>query len=231
MSIAKQLYQLQEIDLAIESAEQALQQIASQLGQDEAVAAVRNRLAAESQHLEELNKQQHSIEWEIDDLTGKLADSERQLYSGKIGNPKELANLQHEVVSLKAQRGRLEDKALEIMDRAELLAQKVATISSELEAAEAEWHSQQQQLSTDRDRLKTMLSELEDKRRQLLARIESRAAELYRQLKEQKRQAVVKVVQGICGGCRISLPSVELQRARGGNLAQCSSCGRILFLD
>jgi len=231
MSIAKQLYQLQEIDLAIESAEQALQQIASQLGQDEAVAAVRNRLAAESQHLEELNKQQHSIEWEIDDLTGKLANFERQLYSGKIGNPKELANLQHEVVSLKAQRGGLEDKALEIMDRTELLAQKVATISSELEAAEAEWHSQQQQLSTDRDRLKTVLSELEDKRRQLLARIESRAAELYRQLKEQKRQAVVKVVQGICGGCRISLPSVELQRARGGNLAQCSSCGRILFLE
>jgi len=231
MSIAKQLYQLQEIDLAIESAEQALQRIASQLGWDEAVAAVRNRLAAESQRLAELNKQQHSIEWEIDDLTGKLANFERQLYSGKIGNPKELANLQHEVVSLKAQRGGLEDKALEIMDRAELLAQKVATISSELEVAEAEWHSRQQQLSTDRDRLKTELSELKDKRQQFLARIESQPVELYRQLKEQKSQAVVKVVQGICGGCRISLPSVELQRARGGNLAQCSSCGRILFLD
>jgi len=231
MSIVQQLYQLQEIDLAIESAEQALQRIASQLGWDEAVAAVRNRLAAESQYLEELNKQQHSIEWEIDDLTGKLAAFEGQLYSGKIGNPKELANLQHEVVSLKAQRGGLEDKALEIMDRAELLAQKVATISSELETAQAEWQSQQQQLSTDRDKLKTVLSELEDKRRQLLARIESQPVELYRQLKEQKSQAVVKVVQGICGGCRISLPSVELQRARGGNLAQCSSCGRILFLD
>jgi len=231
MSVVKQLYQLQEVDLELESSEQALQQIISQLGRDETVAATREKLALASQRLEELTKQQHSVEWEIDGISGKLANFEGQLYSGKIGNPKELANLQQEVVSLKAQRSGLEDKVLEIMDQAELLTGQVATIGSELKVVEAEWHRRQQQLSVDRDKLEAALSELKDKRRLLSDGIEPRAVELYHQLREQKSPAVVKVVQGICGGCRISLPSVELQRARGGSLAQCSSCGRILFLD
>jgi len=231
MSIAKQLYQLQEVDLEIESSEQALKQIASQLGESEAVVEARNKLALESQHLEELRRQQHSLEWEIDDLTGKLTNAERELYGGRISNPKELTNLQREVDGLKARRNELEDKALEIIDLVELATASVAAKSSELKALEAEWHSQQQRLSTDMEQLKTVLSELKSKWQQLSAKIDSQTVEFYHQLKTQKGQAVVKVVQGICRGCRISLPSIELQRARGGSLVQCSSCGRILFLD
>lgn len=230
MSIAKQLYQLQEVDLEIESSEQALQQIAGQLGESEAVVEAQNKLALESQHLEELKRQQHSLEWEIDDLTGKLAAAERELYSGKISNPKELANLQHEVDGLKTRRNELEDKALEVMDQVELTAKSVAAKSNELKALKTEWHSQQQRLSADMEQLKTVLSELKSERQLLSAKIDPQTVEFYQQLKKQKRQAVVKVVQGICRGCRISLPSIELQRARGGSLVHCSSCGRILFL-
>ena len=59
MSVAKQLYQLQGIDLELESTEQALNQITSQLGESGAVARTRNKLALEQQHLEELKRQQH----------------------------------------------------------------------------------------------------------------------------------------------------------------------------
>ena len=231
MSIAKQLYQLQEVDLEIESNEQALQQIAGQLGESEAVVEAQNKLALESLRLEELKRQQHSLEWEIDDLTGKLAAAERELYSGKISNPKELANLQHEVDGLKARRNELEDKALEVMDQVELTTKSVAAKSNELKELKTEWHSQQQRLSADMEQLKTVLSELKSKRQLLSVKIDPQTVEFYQQLKKQKKQAVVKVVQGICRGCRISLPSIELQRARGGSLVQCSSCGRILFLD
>ncbi len=230
MSIAKQLYQLQEVDLGIESSEQALQQIVGQLGESKAVVEAQNKLALASQRLEELKRQQHSLEWEIDDLTGKLATAERKLYSGKISNPKELANLQHEVDGLKTRRSELEDKALEVMDQVELTTKNVATLSSELEALEAEWHSQQQQLSANLEQLKTILSNLKHKRQLLAAEIDSQAIDVYHELKKQKRTAVAKVEQGICRGCRISLPTIELQQTRSGNLVQCSSCGRILFL-
>jgi len=230
MSIAKELYQLQEVELEIESSEQALRQIASQLGENQAVVRVQTKLALEQQRLEELRGQQHSAEWEIDDITSKLTTAEEELYSGRIRNPKELTSLQHEVDGLRVKRDQLEDKALEVMEQVELAAASVASVSSELKTVEAEWHSQQQQLSTEMEQLKAILADLKHKQQLLLAGIDPQPVEFYYQLKKQRGQAVAKVEQGICRGCRISLPTAEVQRARSGNLVQCSSCGRILFL-
>jgi len=229
MIVAKQLYQLQEVDLEIESKEQAIKQIASQLGENQAVVRVQNKLTLENQRLEELRRQQHSAEWEIDDLVGKLTTAEEELYSGRIKNPKELTNLQHEVDGLRAKRDQLEEKALEIMDKVELTEASVATISNQLKTVEAEWHRRQQQLSAETEELKKGLSDLDHKRQSLLAEIDPQAVELYHKLRRQKGRAVAKVEQGICGSCRISLPITDLQRTRSGNLVQCSSCGRILF--
>lgn len=230
MGVIKQLYQLQEVDLEIESSEQALAQLARQLGESQVVVRVQTKLKSEQQQLEELGRQQHSAEWEIADLVSKLTTAEEKLYSGRIKDPKELTNLQHEVNGLRTRRNRLEDKALEMMDQVELSTASVAALSNELKTLETEWYSQQQQLSTNMEQLKTTLSDLKHKRQLLSAGIDSQAVELYQELKKQKGQAVAKVEQGICYGCRISLPTTELQRARGDSLVQCSSCGRILFL-
>jgi len=230
MSVIKQLYQLQEVDLELESYEQSLNQIAAQLGESEAVVGAQAKLDLEHQHLEELNRQQRSIEWEIDDLTSKLTPAEGELYSGRIRNPKELANLQHEIDGLKARRDQLEDKALEVMGQVEFTSGSIATLNNELKALEAEWWSQQQGLSADMEQFKIILSNLEHKRQLLVAEVDPRAIEVYQGLKKQKGIAVAKVEQGICRGCRISLPMIELQQARSGSLVRCSSCGRILYL-
>ena len=230
MGVVKQLYQLQEVDLELESNEQALKQITSQLGESQEVLRTQNKLTLEHQREEELRRQQHSLEWEIDDIVTKLTAAEDKLYSGSIRNPKELTNLQHEVDGLKLKRSQLEDKVLDVMEQVELTTASVATIGSELKTLEAEWHSQQQKLSTDMEQLKAVLSNLKHKRQLLSAEIDPRVVELYHELKKKKGTGVAKVEQGICRGCRISLSATELQRARSGSLTQCSSCGRILFL-
>jgi len=230
MSVAKQLYQLQEVELEIESNEKALAQLASQLGESQAMVRTQAKLKSEQQQLEELGRQQHSAEWEIEDLVNKLTPAEEKLYSGRIKDPKELTNLQHEVDGLRVRRNQLEDKALEVMDQVELATASVATLSNELKTLETDWHSQQQQLSTDMEQLKTTLSDLKHKRQLLSANIDPQAIEFYQGLRKQKGRAVAKVEQGVCQGCRISLPTTELQRARSDSLVQCSSCGRILFL-
>ena len=230
MSVAKQLYQLQEVDSEIESQERALSQVTSQIGESEAVTRVQSQLQLEQQHLEELRRKQHSAEWEIEDISTKLTTAEETLFSGRIKNPKELTNLQHEVEVLKAKRDQMEEKALEIMDQVELSETSVARISKQLEAVKAEWHRQQQELSDTLERLKATLSDLRHKRQLLLEEISPQAIELYQGLRREKGIAVARVEQGICWGCRISLPTTELQRARSGDLVKCSSCGRILFL-
>jgi len=230
MSAAKQLYELQELELELESNERAPKQKTSQLGESQQVAKVNSELSSQHQHLEELKRQQLSAEWEIDDLTSKITTLEEKLYDGSLRNPKELANLQHEIEGLKVRRNQLEDKALEIMDQVELAEASIATIGSELKRLKTEWHQQQQLLASDIEQLKTVLSDLEHRRRLMIAKLDPQIVNFYQELKRQKRTAVAKVDQGMCRGCQISLPTIELQRVRSDRLVQCSSCGRILFL-
>lgn len=230
MSATKQLYQLQEIDQDIEFEEQTLSQKVSQLGERQVLDNAQSKLASEQQRLDELKHQQHDAEWEVDDILSKIAAAEEQLYSGKITNPKELSSLQHEVNTLKTKSDQFENKALEIIDQVEAAEKSVAASTGELKKLEEEWHRQQHQLSDEIEQLKSKISDLKQKRQQLSDEIESQAVELYEKIRKQKRQPVAKVEQGICRGCRISLPASEVQRARSGATVQCSSCGRILFL-
>jgi len=230
MSAARQLYQLQELDLEIESQEQALSQATSRLGESQAVLKLQSQLQSEQPRLEELRRKQHSAEWEIEGISTKLSTAEETLYSGQVKNPKELSNLQHEVEVLKAKRNQMEEKALEIMEQVELAETGVARINKQLETLKAEWQRQQQELSEAIERLKAILSDLGQRRQLLSAEISPQAVELYQGLRKERGTAVARVEQGICRGCRISLPTTELQQARSGNLVKCSSCGRILFL-
>jgi predicted nucleic acid-binding Zn-ribbon protein len=230
MSVAKQLYQLQEVDQELESSERTLNYIASQLGESEAVIETQNKLSSERQQLEELTHQQRSVEWEIDDISGKISKVEEELYSGRVRNPKELTDLQHEVDILKNKRSKIEDRALETMEQVELATKNTDNLDSELKRLETEWQSQQQKLSAEAEQLKTAIAETKNRRELLAGDIDPQAVEVYQELKRLRGTAVARVEQGICRGCRISLPITELQQARSGNLIRCSSCGRILFL-
>lgn len=230
MGVAKQLYQLQEVDLEIESSEQALKQKVSQLGESQAVIKTKTKLTEEQQRLDGLKHQQHDVEGDIDDLTGKITAAEEQLYSGRTSNPKELSNLQHETEVLKTKRSQLEDKALEIMNQVELTSASIAATSRDLKQLESEWHSQQQQLSAEIDQIKSKLSDLTEKRQLQASDIDPESVELYEKIRKQKGQSLARVEQGICCSCRLSLPFSKLQQIRSDNLVQCGSCGRILFL-
>jgi len=230
MNLARQLYQLQELDLEIESDGQALKRVTSQIGESQAVLKTKDQLQSERERLEGLKHQQHTAEWEIDDITNKIAAAEESLFSGRIKNPKELASLQQEVEMFKARRGQLEEKALEVIDRVEQAEAGVVKINSELETLTAEWQRQQNQLAGEKTKLQAALADLKQKWQQLSEQVEPETVEFYQELRERKGTAVARVEQGICRGCRISLPITDLQRVRGNNLVQCSSCGRILFL-
>jgi predicted nucleic acid-binding Zn-ribbon protein len=231
MAVTRQLYQLQEIDTHTEQEEQALAVKIGQLGKREALDDALNRLSAAQQHLKEMNHQRHDAEWEVDDALSKIVAAEQQLYGGRITNPKELSSLQHEVNTMKSRSDQLETKALEIIEQAEEAEKGVAERSGECQKLEDEWHLQQKQLADDIEKLKNSLADLNQKRQQLVTQTDGDAIALYEKVRQQKKQAVAKVEQGICQVCRISLSASVLQKARSGQPVQCGSCGRILFIS
>ena len=230
MSVASQLYQLQETDTELESAEKSVTQINRQLGDRGTVTEAEKTLASARRHLEELTKQQRSVENEIADLNSKLSLVEKDLYGGRVRNPKELTDLQHEAEGMKAHRAQLENQALELMEQVEQAASAVTGMESEFKRLESEWQSQQKQLAAGLEKLKTAIANLKQKRQTQVAGIDPQAVAVYQEVRKQRGTAVARIDQGLCKGCRVTLSVTEFQKARTGALVKCGNCGRILFL-
>jgi predicted nucleic acid-binding Zn-ribbon protein len=231
MTSAKQLYELQELDTEIEQEEQSLAQKNKLLGDKKVLDDAQKRLSTEEQDLETQKRQHREAEADVDDILSKIAEVEGQLYGGKITNPKELSSLQHEVTTMKTRSEELENKTLEIIERVEEAEKKVSETATDYQRLEDEWQQEQKQLSTNVTNLKASLADLKLKRKQLSTQIDPSALALYERIRQQKKQAVVKVEQGICRACRISLSASILQKARSGQPVQCGTCGRIVFIS
>ena len=231
MTLAKQLYELQETDIEIEQEERSLAQKNRLLGDKKVLDDTWKRLSEEKQDLDALKRRHREAEADVDDILSKITEIEGQLYSGKITNPKELSNLQHEVTSMKTRSEELENNTLEIIDQVEEAEKKLTETTTDYQRLEEEWQLEQKQLSTDIANLKTSLADLKLKREQSSLQIDPPALVLYEKIRQQKKQAVVKVEQGICRACRISLSASILQKARSGQPVQCGTCGRIVFIS
>ena len=230
MATVKALYDLQQIDLKIQKEQSALDEISSQIGDSEALLKAKAELLAEQDNLAVMQKQEKDVEWEIEDLRNSIAQLNDKLYGGKTKNPKELVSLEKEMEIFKAKLRQKEDILLDLMADIEALQDKIKTDKERLKRMEAEWQQEQGALTQRQAKVKGRLSDLNQQRRALTSEITKQALELYEGLRQRKGQAVVKIEQGRCQGCRLNLAMNELQRARAGDLTQCSSCGRILCL-
>jgi predicted nucleic acid-binding Zn-ribbon protein len=233
MTIAADLYALQEIDSAIEATMTSLAAVEEQLGEGEELIAGRQAVEEGQHAVEGLSRQQRDLEWQVDDLRSRLSDVEGKLYGGSVRNPKELASVQDEANILKGQLRRREDELLELMVRVEETQGTLRGAEESLSEVEARWRQEQQELMAEKGRLEGELAGLEDRRGRQAGLIEAMVLALYENLRERRQgRAVVKVERGMCGGCRISLPMTILQKARSGfDVVQCVSCERILYVS
>jgi uncharacterized protein len=231
METTRQLYQLQELDIAIEEAERTLAVKTGQLGNRGTLNAIENRLAEGKKALDEAKRQRREAEQQVEDALVKIKAAEQQLYSGKVTNPKELSNLQSDIKSLKGRNDTFQDKALGSIEIVEAAEKSVAAATSESKSAGENWESEQKVLAVDVKKLQAEVSELKQQRAELAEQIEQPALVLYQRIKTQKKTAVAKVERGICRACRISLSANAVQRARSGHPVQCGTCGRILFIS
>lgn len=230
MAIAKQLFDLQEIDLQVESREKATWQMTAELGGSDALRTARSKASEEKARFDSLSSEQRALDWEIDDLSTKLKDMEKDLYSGRIKVPKELSSLQQEIATLKTRRTMLEDKSLNIMEQIESSKTMSDKSEADFKRIETEWKSRQNELNRKIESETLAITQLKAKREAMVRDIDPVILQTYQALRKQKGYAVAKVEQGICRGCRIALPAGELANVRSGKLVQCSSCGRIMYL-
>lgn len=231
MGLSRLLYELQQIDSEFSKNQEALEELERQLGESETLLKVKAELTSAQKYLAEIETKQRDAEWEVEDLEAKIRQLKDKLYGGKIKNPKELLNLEHEFEILKKQLREKEDRLLDLMGEVEGTRDRVRLSSQNLKEIQEKWRREQELLAQKRDEVKERLTELAQKREVLAAQIDSSTLQLYEQVKLKKGLAVVKVEQGRCQGCHLTLPVSEWQRVRAGGLVICDNCGRILHLE
>lgn len=230
MTAVKRLYELQQLDLEIQREGHALEEINRKLSESEALVQTRAELVAEEAHLGESNKQQRALEWAVEDIRSKIAQVSERLYGGRVKNPKELVSMEQEAGLFKTNLRQQEDTLLDIMADAEATQKRVKSSAERLRVLEEEWRKEQLSLYQQQAEIESRIADLKQKRQELTADIAPESLELYEGTKLRKVQAVVKIEQGRCQGCRVMLSTSELQRARAGNIVLCSTCNRVLYL-
>ena len=232
MASARTLYQLQQKDMEREAKHERVTDIDAALEDDAAVDAARAAYQGRHEETALLLHQQREREHEVDALRAKLKQVEEKLYGGKVKSPRELEDLQAEAKLLHAQARREEDVVLDIMQEVERALSDAEALQKDLARIEAERRQERQELEAERRQLLADIERLRQEREDLAGTLGPEVNRLYDSLRASKGgQAVARVEQGMCQGCRIHLPLSELQRVRAGQeLVRCGSCGRVLYL-
>ena len=227
----RQLNQLQDTDLQIESADKSSALAQAKLNENEELRRAKALLARSRSELDALLKLQKESDWSISDITGKMTVANESLYSGRVRNPKELASLQQELQALKKQRDPLEETAMGYMEKIEAAQKQLNITEGGLKSLESRLGEEHKSLHSRIEELTAKLASLKEDRKKIVSAIPPEEVRFYSEIKTRRGVAVAKIDKGTCGSCRISLSSAELQKARSGKMAQCSSCSRILYFE
>jgi len=159
MSKAETLCRLQTVDLEIDERNRRLEEVKASLEGNEELRRVRQALQDGEKKLSRQRTKLRDRELEMRSLTNKIASVEDRLYSGRIKNPKELANLQGEVQYLKRRKGELEDQVLEAMIEVEESETSVTEQRERLARLKDDWQAAQARLSAEQRELINRLSQ------------------------------------------------------------------------
>ncbi|MEI6622335.1 MAG: C4-type zinc ribbon domain-containing protein [Actinomycetes bacterium] len=169
---------------------------------------------------------------EVQVVRSRAAKDQHLLDSGAITSPKQLSELQHEIVSLARRQGELEDAELEVM---ELLEQAQDGLAALIETLE-DLRSKRATLCAARD---VVVADISRDRALAISQrsiasvgIPADLLKLYQKLREnQGGVGAAALRRNRCEGCHMQLPPTELESvlaAAPDEVVRCEECRRIL---
>ena len=230
MGNARVLYRLQQIDAETESTRKLIAELRAKLGESVELLDAAARLSEAERQFERVQSTQKEREIELQAVTTKLAVDQGKLYDGKMGNPKELKNLQDEVESLMRRRDILQDAVLESMIEVEAARQAAESARANRAEVESRWSGDQTAAARQLEAANTHAAQLTHARAEVEGRLSAKEIEIYVELRRRKGPApVARVRNGNCGRCGVALPVTVARQARtSDDLVYCPSCGRLL---
>lgn len=228
------LIELQTIDSQITQAKVKL----AGLPEIEQIAAIHSRLENTAVELSVVETELADVaielrrsEMDVEQVEDRMKKDESRLNSG-IGTPKELEQLQHELVTLAKRKADLEDGELEILMKHDGVKARVEELRNDqvgLKQLELELNVR---LENAKSEIDATLAELGGAREALVPKIDPALLELYDKIRLSAHGVGAALLIGNkCDGCHLSINAIELERIKGlgmDEIIRCEECRRIL---
>jgi predicted nucleic acid-binding Zn-ribbon protein len=185
--------------------------------------------AAEKERLSSLQQNCSLQEKEIDELTTKLKALERRLYGGELCHAKEIEQIKDKYEAVKREIGSKETCLLESMEQCEGISAVIRKAEQAILVKKREHQAKQQEVTAKSQEIDAELQKLESLHSELYTRIDHELMPIYQKLQRKLPTPVAKLEHGICGGCRMNLPTNQ-QSLSNMSLVYCDNCGRILMI-
>jgi len=153
MTNAADLFALQEIDLALDSAIARLAEIEAELGETEELIDARALVEEKRAPATALRSRQKDLEWAVDEIRVKTTAIEEKLYGGSVRNPKELSDLDADLKSLKSQLRVREDDLLTLLVEIDDAEAELVGAQSAYAEIESLWRQGQKRLQEEKSEI------------------------------------------------------------------------------
>lgn len=231
MTSARQLYDLQELDLAMDRIQKQINDARRELDAGVNMGQAEEDLEQETHRLSEVQASQRQQKLDSESHRERSTHLEEQLYGGQITNPRELKSLEEESNNVRNILERQDAALLELSTQAEAAGSRLALLEQELSESRASWKSRESELSKLLTALTTEREGAQAERGSKAANMDPKSVQRYETIRRSKKGlGVAKVERGLCQACRMALPTHLQQLIRNGReTVLCSSCGRMLF--
>lgn len=173
---------------------------------------------------------------EINDATTLQRQRQRKLETeaGQTADQALIAAFQHEIRSLRRDINEAENEGLSLVEKADSIKKVIAEIQSRIDEAESQFGEFSDNVEKEMDDARSREAALAAERAKRMegGSADPKILDLYERLLDAREGQAIAMLDGrICQGCYVEVPSNTYVRlARGVELVECPSCGRILYL-
>lgn len=192
---------------------------------------LRDLLVAAQTEESDCGREQTKSEQDVDLVRQRAARDQQRLDSG-AASPRDLENLQREIVSLAKRQGDLEEIVLEVMERRESAQERVAELTERVSAVQAKTDDATARRDAAQGELDAEAASVAKERELVAGSVPADLLKLYEKLREQQGGVgAARLYQRKCEGCHIELNITELNDVRTAArdaVVRCENCRRIL---
>lgn len=164
-------------------------------------------------------------------LDDKIKKFEKDLYGGKVVNPREVESINREIAMLKRQRGESDVRILELWELVPPAKAKAEEANKRIEELKAQLKEFQKGVIETKTKLEQEFKLASAQRNPMAADLPAGLLAKYDSIRNRHGGIGMARIQknGSCGSCGTRLPTKVIEDVKDDRTVTCESCHRILF--